>query len=101
MKYNKVVYALLLYVLLVIVEVIIRIIDVNFNYSILLFDWLEVLLVILFSTLIDFIFVYFIGLIIDVLLRKKFKKTIIPNIVLTILIYEIIKHILLPYILST
>jgi len=83
-------YLLILYVSIVMVDIIKLVIAVLNGTNRMPFGWTGEFGVILFKNVIEVAIVYLIGMGVDFVLKKFLKKTLIPNIVITVGIYEII-----------
>lgn len=85
-------YAALLYLGIVVVEVIILFFNVQTGTNVLPFGWGAEILSIMLRCILDLIVAFFVGMAIDYILRKLIRKTLIPNLVITIILYEFIRN---------
>ena len=91
---KKWVYVLIMYVCIVAIDLIKIAITVSNGSRTLSFGWGAEIGVSLLKSLLDLVFVILIGFGVDYILRKITEKTLIPNIIITIVIFEILNLLL-------
>lgn len=83
-------YILILYICAVVIDVVKLIVSFSSNGYVMPYGWIMEIAVILIKCLIDMIFLSLIGYGVEFLLKKVTDKTLVPNVIITVLIYEII-----------
>jgi len=83
-------YFVILYISIVIVDITRTTIDAYCGNHYMPFGWFPELGISMGKCLIDMIFAFLVGLGVEVIIRKITEKTLIPNIITTVVIYNIL-----------